>query len=134
MPASPVRNAEALAALCAVIGHMFPVWLGFKGGKGVATGFGVFLVAAPLAALAAIGVFAVILAISKFVSLGSILGAASFPVFAYFLVNGEKPVFFIAVQAIVSLLIIAKHHQNIRRLLSGTESRFGSRKQERKTA
>jgi glycerol-3-phosphate acyltransferase PlsY len=91
-------------------------------------------VAAPLAALAAIGVFAVILAISKFVSLGSILGAASFPVFAYFLVNGEKPVFFIAVQAIVSLLIIAKHHQNIRRLLSGTESRFGSRKQERKTA
>ena len=134
MPASPVRNAEALAALCAVIGHMFPVWLGFKGGKGVATGFGVFLVAAPLAALAAIGVFAVILAISKFVSLGSILGAASFPVFAYFLVNGEKPVFFIAVQAIVSLLIIAKHHENIRRLLSGTESRFGSRKQERKTA
>ena len=134
MPASPVRNVEALAALCAVIGHMFPVWLGFKGGKGVATGFGVFLVAAPLAALGAIAVFAVILAISKYVSLGSILGAASFPVFAYFLVNGERPAFFIAVQAIVALLIIAKHHQNIRRLLSGTESRFGSRKQERKTA
>lgn len=134
MQAWPVRNAEALAALCAVSGHMFPVWLGFKGGKGVATGFGVFLVAAPLAALAAIAVFAVILAISKYVSLGSILGAASFPVFAYFLVRGERPAFFIAVQAIVAFLIIAKHHQNIRRLLSGTESRFGSRKQERKTA
>ena len=131
---APRGNIAAVAAMCAVLGHMYTVWLGFKGGKGVATGFGVFLVAAPLAALAAIGVFAVTLAISKFVSLGSILGAASFPVFAYFLVNGEKPVFFIAVQAIVSLLIIAKHHQNIRRLLSGTESRFGSRKQERKTA
>jgi glycerol-3-phosphate acyltransferase PlsY len=134
MPNAPVRNAEALAALCAVLGHMFPVWLGFKGGKGVATGFGVFLVAAPLAALAAITVFGIILALSRFVSLASILGAASFPVFAWFLVQGEKPVFFIAVQAIVALLIIAKHHQNIRRLLSGTESRFGGRSQEGKPA
>lgn len=133
MPAAPVRNAEALAALCAVIGHMFPVWLGFKGGKGVATGFGVFLVAAPLAALAAITVFFIVLAISRFVSLGSILGAASFPVFAWFLVHGEKPAFFMAVQVIVTSLIIAKHHQNIRRLFSGTESRFGSsRSRERK--
>lgn len=126
MPGVPVRNAEALAALCAVLGHMFPVWLGFKGGKGVATGFGVFLVAAPWAALAAIAVFFIVLAISRFVSLGSILGAASFPVFAWFLVSGEKPAFFLAVQAAVALLIIVKHHQNIRRLVSGTESRFGS--------
>jgi glycerol-3-phosphate acyltransferase PlsY len=126
MPATPVRNVEALAALCAVVGHMFPVWLGFKGGKGVATGFGVFLVAAPLAALAAITVFALVLALSRFVSLGSILGAAIFPVFAWFLVTGDKPVFFIVVQAMVALLIVGKHHQNIRRLLSGTESRFGS--------
>ena len=86
VPAAPVRDVEALAALCAVLGHMFPVWLGFKGGKGVATGFGVFLVAAPLAALAAITVFAIVLALSRFVSLGSILGAASFPLFAWFLV------------------------------------------------
>src|SRR5215469_10267761 len=60
LPSWPVRNVEALAALCAVLGHMFPVWLRFKGGKGVATGFGVFLVAAPWAALAAIGVFILI--------------------------------------------------------------------------
>jgi acyl phosphate:glycerol-3-phosphate acyltransferase len=126
MTNTPVRSVEALAALCAVIGHMFPVWLGFKGGKGVATGFGVFLVAAPPAALAAITVFALILAISRFVSLGSILGAASFPIFAWFLVKGEKPAFFIAVQAIVALLIIVKHHENVRRLLKGTESRFGT--------
>jgi len=134
MPGAPVRSVEALAALCAVIGHMFPVWLRFRGGKGVATGFGVFLVAAPLAALAAITVFALVLAISRYVSLASVLGAASFPVFAWFLVHGEKPVFFIAVQAIVALMIIAKHHENIRRLIAGTESRFGSRPQERKPA
>jgi len=126
----PERNVEALAALCAVLGHMFPVWLSFKGGKGVATGFGVFLVAAPLAALAAITVFGLVLAISRFVSLASILGAACFPGFAWFLVSGDKPPFFLAVQAIVALLIIAKHRQNIHRLLSGTESRFGRRGQE----
>ncbi|MFZ0744868.1 MAG: glycerol-3-phosphate 1-O-acyltransferase PlsY [Terracidiphilus sp.] len=134
MPAAPVRTAQALAALCAVIGHMFPVWLRFRGGKGVATGFGVFLVAAPLSALAAISVFALILLITRFVSLASILGAASFPVFAWFLVKGPRPPVFIAVQAAVALLIIAKHHQNIGRLLSGTESRFGSHARERKPA
>ncbi len=134
LPQAHVRDVEALAALCAVLGHMFPVWLGFKGGKGVATGFGVFLVAAPPAALAAITVFALLLALSRYVSLASIAGAASFPGFAWFLVKGDKPAFFLAVQAIVALLIIAKHHQNIRRLLTGTESRFGRRGQEGKPA
>ena len=114
---------------CAVLGHMFPVWLKFRGGKGVATGFGVFLVAAPLAALAAISVFFVVLALTRYVSLASILGAASFPPFAWFLVKGERPAFFIAVQCAVALLIIVKHHQNIRRLLAGTESRFGAQEE-----
>lgn len=126
--AAQPRNIEALTALFAVLGHMFPVWLSFRGGKGVATGFGVFLVAAPWAALAAIAVFALILAFSRYVSLSSILGAASFPIFAWLLVTGLRPPFFLAVQAIVALLIIVKHHQNIRRLLAGTESRFGARK------
>jgi glycerol-3-phosphate acyltransferase PlsY len=128
LPATPLRSAQALAALFAVLGHMFPVWLHFRGGKGVATGFGVFLVAAPWAALAAISVFFLVLAASRYVSLASILGSASFPVFAWFLVKGDKPVLFIAVQAAVALLIIAKHHQNVRRLLDGTENRFGVRK------
>jgi glycerol-3-phosphate acyltransferase PlsY len=130
----PPRNVEALAAVVAVLGHMFPVWLKFKGGKGVATGFGVFLVAAPMAALAAIGVFAVILLITRYVSLASILGAASFPVFAWVLVRGDKPAPFVAAQMIVALLIIIKHHQNIGRLLTGTENRFGSHTQQRKPA
>jgi glycerol-3-phosphate acyltransferase PlsY len=128
MPAAPVRTAQAIAALFAVLGHMFPVWLRFRGGKGVATGFGVFLVAAPTAALAAISVFFLVLLLSRYVSLASILGAASFPVFAWFLVSGPRPAVFIAVQFAVALLIIAKHHQNIRRLLTGKESRFGATK------
>ena len=123
--ASPL-NMKALAALCAVLGHIFPVWLGFRGGKGVATGFGVFLVAAPWAALAALSVFALVFAFSRYVSLASILGSASFPVFAWYLVQGDRPAFFIAVQFIVAFLIIAKHHQNIRRLLAGREPRFGA--------
>jgi glycerol-3-phosphate acyltransferase PlsY len=121
------RNMEALAAICAVLGNMFPVWLKFKGGKGVSTGFGVFLAASTLAALAAIGVFILVLLISRYVSLASILGAASFPLFAWLMTSGYRPPFFIAAEFIVAFLIIARHHQNIRRLLNGTESRFGSR-------
>ena len=130
LPTGPntMRSAQALAALCAVLGHMFPVLLRFRGGKGVATGFGVFLVAAPWAALAAISVFAIVLLLSRYVSLASILGAASFPVFAWFMVTGPRPPFYVAVQCAVALLIIVKHHQNIRRLLAGTETRFGAKK------
>jgi glycerol-3-phosphate acyltransferase PlsY len=129
VPSMPLRNVQALAALCAVLGHVFPVWLHFRGGKGVATGFGVFLVAAPIAALIAIAIFAIVFAISRYVSLASIIGTISFPIAAWFTVPPqERSAFFIAVQLAVSLLIIAKHHENIRRLLNGTENRFGARK------
>jgi acyl phosphate:glycerol-3-phosphate acyltransferase len=127
-PSLPPRDAEAVGALFAVLGHMFTPWLHFRGGKGVATGFGVFLVAAPWAALAAIALFAVVFALTRYVSLGSIAAAASFPVFAWYLVKGDRPLFFLTVQAAVALLIIIKHHQNIRRLFDGTESRFGAKK------
>ena len=79
-----------------------------------------------LAALVA--VFFLVLAISRYVSLASILGAASFPLFATFLVRGDRPPFFIAVEIAVALIIIVKHYQNIRRLIAGTESRFGKKK------
>jgi glycerol-3-phosphate acyltransferase PlsY len=128
LPHFPLRDVQSLAVLFAVLGHIFPVWLGFRGGKGVSTGFGAFLVAAPLAALAAVSVFALVLALSRYVSLASILGAASFPLFACFLVHGDRPPFYIAVQFAVAVLIIAKHHQNIRRLMAGTESRLGVRR------
>lgn len=132
LPAVPQRDVEALAALFAVLGHMFPLWLQFRGGKGVATGFGVFLVGSPLAALAAITVFAIVFGLTRYVSLASIIGAAAFPVFAnlipYLMVSGPRPAFFVAVQAVVALLIIVKHHPNIRRLLAGNEHRFGAAK------
>jgi glycerol-3-phosphate acyltransferase PlsY len=128
LPHCPLRDAESLAALLVVLGHMFPVWLGFHGGKGVSTGFGAFLVAAPPAALAAIGVFALVLAFTRYVSLASILGSAFFPIFACLMIHGDRPPFFIAVQVTVALLIIVKHYPNIRRLLTGTESRFGARR------
>jgi glycerol-3-phosphate acyltransferase PlsY len=131
-PLDKLYEAESLAALCAVLGHVFPVWLGFRGGKGVATSFGVFLVAAPWAALASITLFALVLAISRYVSVASIFGAAGFPVFAWIFnrlqAGGDRPAFFVAVQVAVPLIIIAKHHQNIRRLLAGTEARMGARK------
>jgi glycerol-3-phosphate acyltransferase PlsY len=133
LPSTPFRSAQALAALVAVLGHMFPVWLRFRGGKGVATGFGVFLVAAPWAALAAISVFFIVGFLTRYVSLASILGSACFPLFAWYFTrtqaSGPRPTpFFIAVECAVAFLIIVKHHQNIRRLLAGTESRFGARK------
>jgi glycerol-3-phosphate acyltransferase PlsY len=128
VPSVPLRSAQALAALFAVIGHMFTFWLRFRGGKGVATGFGAFLVMAPWAALAAIGVFAVVCALSKYVSLSSIIAAASFPLFVWFLVTGPRSPVFFAAAFIVPLLIIVKHHQNIRRLLAGTETRIGAHK------
>jgi glycerol-3-phosphate acyltransferase PlsY len=134
LPSMPYRDAQALAAVSAVIGHMFPVWLRFRGGKGVATGFGVFLVAAPLAALASIGLFTIVLIVTRYVSLASILGAGSFPIFAWFFIHGDKPAPYIASQVFVASLIILKHHQNIRRLATGTEHRFGAHSQEEKPA
>ena len=128
MPGVPLRDAQALAALFAVLGHIFTCWLHFRGGKGVATGFGVFLVASPWAALAAIGTFAVVFALTRYVSVASIVASIAFLVYAWFFPPGPHPPFFFLVECIIVLLIVAKHHQNIRRLMAGTESRFGARK------
>jgi acyl phosphate:glycerol-3-phosphate acyltransferase len=116
----------AIAALAAVLGHVFPVWLRFKGGKGVATALGVFCVLFPKAVLVALAVFILVVVITRYVSLGSILGAITFPVAAYFLQGSDWLSLVLA--SGVSLVIVLKHHQNIQRLLAGTESRFGSSK------
>ena|ERR1700743_1798326 len=116
----------ALAALFAVLGHVFPVWLKFKGGKGVATALGVFCILFPKAILVGLVIFILIVAVTRYVSLGSIIGAISFPIAAYFLQNTDGISLLLA--GLVSLIVVAKHHQNIRRLLAGTESRFGSSK------
>jgi glycerol-3-phosphate acyltransferase PlsY len=116
----------ATAALAAVLGHVFPVWLKFKGGKGVATALGVFCVLFPKAILVALAIFILVVLVTRYVSLGSILGAISFPVAAIFLQNTDWLSLLLA--SGVSLIIVVKHHQNIGRLLAGTESRFGSGK------
>jgi glycerol-3-phosphate acyltransferase PlsY len=120
--------AMAIAALFAVLGHIFPPWLKFRGGKGVATGLGSFAVMAPKAVLAAAGVFVLIVAISRYVSLGSILAVASFPLFAIYAMPAlEREPLFLALMTSTSLLIVAKHHENIRRLIAGKENRLGAR-------
>jgi len=120
-------DLAALAAVAAVVGHVFPVWLGFRGGKGVASALGVFLALTPASAMATLAVFVVIFAFTRYVSLASIIAAAAFPFFGLHSAAVRTPVV-IASFLFISLLIIVKHHQNIRRLLSGTENRFGSRK------
>jgi acyl phosphate:glycerol-3-phosphate acyltransferase len=126
----PYGNAVAVAAICAILGHIYTVWLRFKGGKGVATAFGVFLALAPWAALASLGVFAVVFALSRYVSLASILGAAAFPAFALLLQHPEYGLWLTAVVFLAPLIVIVKHHENIGRLLHGTEYRFGKAKAE----
>jgi glycerol-3-phosphate acyltransferase PlsY len=122
------QNLAATAAVCALVGHVYPLWLGFRGGKGVATGFGVFLGITATAALVALAAFILIFALSRYVSLASIIAAIAFPVAALLLPHEPLTPFMIAVVILLPLIVIAKHHANIRRLLAGTEYRFGKSK------
>ncbi len=130
--ANDVRaNGMAIAALCVVLGHIYTLWLRFKGGKGVAAAFGVFLALALWPALVGVGVFAVVFALSKYVSLGSIISAAAFPVLALVMPHASRTALEIAVLFVIPLIVILKHHQNIARLMSGTEYRFGKTRTEK---
>jgi glycerol-3-phosphate acyltransferase PlsY len=113
----------ATAALCAVAGHVFPVWLGFHGGKGVATSLGSFAVLAPKAVLLAIGVFAAVILLFRYVSLASIIAVALSPIFAWWLRDyGTRAV--LGFMGTAATLVVVRHHDNILRLQSGTEPRF----------
>jgi glycerol-3-phosphate acyltransferase PlsY len=114
----------ALAALFAVMGHMFPLWLKFRGGKGVATALGSFALLAPKALLLTLGVFIAVVLVFRHISLGSMLAVALFPILAWLLHDYGEATQVLALMAMASVLIIARHHQNIRRLLAGTEPRF----------
>ncbi|QMV18256.1 glycerol-3-phosphate 1-O-acyltransferase PlsY [Granulicella sp. 5B5] len=117
----------ASAAVICVLANIFPVWLRFKGGKGIATALGVFLALVPVAALSALALFIVIVALTRYVSLGSILAAASIPIFAFFFTH-PRSVALVPSVAIVGLVCIWRHSANISRLLQGTESRLGQKK------
>ena len=117
-------GVTATAAVAAVAGNCWSVFLGFRGGKGVATGLGALLPTVPLATLAALPVFVAVVATTRFVSLGSLLSALCVPLGAWAL--GYPPAFVLAA-VVIAAIIAGRHHENIGRLLAGTESRLGRR-------
>lgn len=119
-------TALALAAVAALLGHCFPVWLKFKGGKGVATALGVFLMLAPLAALGALLVFILVIIAWRYVSLGSVSAAAAMPLLMYFLwAPGHAPPLVVDFSTLfAAALVIFKHDANLQRLMDGEEPKF----------
>lgn len=115
------------AALFAVLGHMFPLWLKFRGGKGVATGFGSFALIAPKSILCMFGIFLVVVAIFRYVSLGSVVAAAALPILAWALHESVEPLPLLEMLT-ASILIVWKHRQNLSRITAGTEPKLGARK------
>jgi acyl phosphate:glycerol-3-phosphate acyltransferase len=118
-----VHELALMLGLFAVIGHCFPIWLKFKGGKGVATALGVFLAAVPVAGAAAGIVWLVTAFISRFSSLGAIAAMAVVPVVTLIIYGTTAA----GIAALISLLVIARHHANIRRLLKGEEPKIGKK-------
>jgi len=121
---SPTASAPAMAGLAAIVGHIYPVWLRFRGGKGVATACGVFSVLTPLAVPPALVVFVATVFTTKYISLASMLASIALPPIAY-LTGSTAPV--LATACAASALIIFRHRSNFVRLRAGTERRFGAR-------
>jgi glycerol-3-phosphate acyltransferase PlsY len=113
-----------LIALAAFLGHLFPVYLGFKGGKGVATALGIFALIAPKALLIAVPIFILVVFIWKYVSLGSLIAAASFPII---LILFGYHIYLVLLSAIIASGVILKHKENIRRLIKGEEKPWHSK-------
>jgi len=114
-----------LGGLGAILGHNWPLYFGFKGGKGILTTFSVVMMTAPYIGLILLGIFIIIVALTRYVSLGSIVGSALFPVFIAIFYNN---IVFITFAIFLAALAIIRHNQNIVRLLKGTESKLGSKK------
>ncbi|MGH9702103.1 MAG: glycerol-3-phosphate 1-O-acyltransferase PlsY [Candidatus Acidiferrales bacterium] len=115
-----------LAALVAVLGHLFPVWLKFRGGKGVATGIGVFIPICLQAVFAAVVIWIIVVVFWRYVSLGSIIAAAAMPMLLYVLyAPGHAPPNVVSFGAVlISVMVILKHRANVGRLINGTENRI----------
>lgn len=116
-------NYVAIAGLSAIMGHMYPVWLGFKGGKGVATFFGIILAFNPLIFLISGLTWLVSAVITKYSSLSALLAVIVFPISCYFLDNS-----LFSVALVISIMILYKHQDNIKRLIQGTESKINFKK------
>jgi glycerol-3-phosphate acyltransferase PlsY len=121
---APWAPAPAVAGLAAIVGHVYPVWLGFRGGKGVATACGVFALLTPLAILPAAGVFVIVVWATRLVSLGSLAGTLLLPPVAW-LTGAPAPV--VVAAGAAALIIVSRHRPNLVRLRAGTERRLGQR-------
>ena len=117
----------AAAAFAAIVGHMYPVWLRFQGGKGVATGLGAFAPLAPKAALGSLLVFGLVAGATRYVSLGSVAGGLAMAALVVAF-RGADPV--AAAAAATALLVVFRHRSNLRRILGGTERRVGQPKEQ----
>ncbi|HET6218496.1 MAG TPA: glycerol-3-phosphate 1-O-acyltransferase PlsY [Acidobacteriaceae bacterium] len=126
-----IHHLAIVAGLFVILGHIFPVWLHFKGGKGVATAFGVFLALCWLAALSALGLWLVVVALTRYVSLASILAAVVLPFLTLWLSPGRYSYASGAVVFVCCWVVIVKHRQNIVRLMQGTEHGFGASRKTR---
>lgn len=122
---NPEGGWVAATAVAAIVGHCYPVWLRFAGGKGVATAFGAFVVLAPVPALIGLGVWIVVLAVGRWVSLASMVAAAVFPLLAAVLDQPGRAM--LLGVSLASVLIIVRHQANIRQLIAGSEPRIGRR-------
>lgn len=125
-----IGNLRYIAGVFAVIGHIFPIFFGFKGGKGVATSLGVMLMLNPVVGLIVAAAAIIIMAVSRYVSLGSIIGGILYPVsvLVYMIASNELNYVNFVCSLILGLIVIIKHHANIKRLLSGTENKLFSKK------
>ena len=117
------------AAVAAVIGHMFPIWLRFRGGKGVATALGVFLLICPTAVAAAAGFWLLVVLFWRYSSLGSMVAAAALPalVYLFYAPRHAPPNYVLLSTILISVLVLAKHYPNMARLVAGKEKRLNSR-------
>jgi glycerol-3-phosphate acyltransferase PlsY len=121
---STTVGVPAVAGFAAIIGHIYPIWLRFRGGKGVATACGVFSVLTPLAIAPALAIFAAVVWMTKYISLGSVLASVALPPLAYAL---GSPAPSVAAAVASSVLIVFRHRSNVGRLRTGTERRLGVR-------
>lgn len=117
-----LQNLQLGLGFAAVVGHIFPIWADFRGGKGVATLFGIVLGISPWTALSCVGIFALVLYLTRFVSLSSILASIAFPVFILVIFNVDNPTYRVFAIA-VALMVLLTHQKNIGRLLKGNESK-----------
>lgn len=115
----------AAAGVAAVLGHVFPIFYGFRGGKGVATAIGAFLVLAPVPLLCSLAVFVVVVALTRYVSLGSVISMVLLPPVAGLLFHAPRPV--VTAAAVVALLVVLKHLENLKRLARGEERKIGAK-------